>query len=34
VRSGYTFQHLLPTRFVVGPQQEYRLGIGTTPKEA
>src|SRR5215470_12930130 len=34
VRSGQTFQHLPPTRFVVGTPQQYRLGIGTTPKEA
>src|SRR4029434_6451782 len=27
------FQHLPPTRFVVGPQQKYGLRAGATPKE-
>src|SRR5215813_12834519 len=33
VRSGHTFQHLPPTRFVVGPQQKDGLCTGATPKE-
>ena len=33
MRSGHTFQHLPPTRFVVGPQQQYGLCTGATPKE-